>query len=87
MAARIAVDLKLFETAIKDEGRAKTNTEFAEVVGASPDLVKRITRACASMKMLEERGPGVYGPTEITQLLVKPEYEGGIIHKFVSSKP
>lgn len=82
-ALRVAVDLKLFETAIQDNERPKTDEDFAVAVGASPTLVKRIARACVSMDMLDERGPGLYVPNKLTRLLSKPEYVGGIIHWYV----
>ncbi|ETS84277.1 hypothetical protein PFICI_02302 [Pestalotiopsis fici W106-1] len=79
-ALRVAVDLKLFETAVQDNGRPKTDEDFAAAVGASSTLVKRIARACVSMDMLDEQGPGLYVPNDVTRLLSKPEYVGGIIH-------
>ena len=78
VAARVAVDLKIFETALTDNGRSKTNDDFASAVGADPALVKRITRALVSMKMLDEEGPDSYVPNELTKLLAMPEYVGGI---------
>ncbi|PVI08507.1 putative O-methyltransferase [Periconia macrospinosa] len=82
VAARIAVDLKLFETATSNNGSPKTNEQFAAATGASPSLVKRITRTCASMNMLDEQGPGIYGPNALTKLLAQPQYAAGIIFCF-----
>ncbi|KAI1172105.1 S-adenosyl-L-methionine-dependent methyltransferase [Nemania sp. FL0916] len=82
VAARIALDLKIFETAMKDHGRAKTIEELASATRASPTLVKRIARACVSMNMLDEQQPSIYLPNKLTKLLSKPEYQGGIIHCF-----
>jgi hypothetical protein len=82
VAARIAVDLKLFETTTSDNGSPKTNEQLAAATGASPTLVKRIARTCASMNMLDEQGPGVYVPNALTKLLAQPEYAAGIIFCF-----
>lgn len=82
VAARIAVDLRIFETAVADNGSPKSNEQFASVTGASPTLVKRISRTCANMNMLDERGPGLYVPNELTKLLAQPVYAGGIIFCF-----
>lgn len=82
VAARIAVDLKLFETAVKDNGSPKTNEELAAATNASPTLVKRIARTCASMNMLDEQGPGIYIPNRLTHLLAQPEYAAGVVFCF-----
>jgi hypothetical protein len=57
VAARIAVDLKLFETVVGDDGSPKSIEQLASVTKASPVLVKRIARTCATMFMLEEKEP------------------------------
>lgn len=57
-----------------DGGRPKTDSELAAPVGASPTLVKRIVRTCVSMHMLNEKGPGLYVPNNLTHLLARPEY-------------
>ncbi|KAI1465194.1 S-adenosyl-L-methionine-dependent methyltransferase [Daldinia caldariorum] len=82
VAARVAVDLKIFETAMKDNGQPKTNEDLAAATGASPALVKRIARACVSMRMLNEQGPGLYVPNALTALLSQPEYASGITFSF-----
>lgn len=87
VAARIAVDLKIFETAVADGGRPKTNAELAAPTGASPTLVKRIARVCVSMRMLDERGPGLYAPNSLTSLLARPEYAAGIVFWYVLLPP
>lgn len=78
------MDLKIFETAIKDNGRPKTNSELAAPTGASPALVKRIARTCVSMRMLDEKGPGLYMPNSLTSLLALPEYAAGIVFWYAS---
>ncbi|KAF2728583.1 putative O-methyltransferase [Polyplosphaeria fusca] len=82
VAARAAVDLKIFETAVHDGGKAKTDSELAAPTGASPALVKRIARTCVSMGMLDEQGPGLYAPNDLTRLLARPEYAAGITFCF-----
>jgi hypothetical protein len=77
--------LKIFETAAAEDGRPKTNAELAARTGASPTLVKRITRMCASIHMLDESGPGLYRPNTLTNLLARPEYAAGIIFWSVPS--
>ncbi|PSN62806.1 S-adenosyl-L-methionine-dependent methyltransferase [Corynespora cassiicola Philippines] len=79
VAARVAVELKIFETTVQDGGRPKTDADLAAPTGASPALVKRIARACVSMRMLEEQGPGIYIPNDLTRLLAQQEYAAGII--------
>jgi hypothetical protein len=81
-AARIAVDLQLFSTAVSDNGSPKTNSQLAAPTNASPTLVKRITRILASMGMLDERGAGLYAPNALTRLLAQPSYAAGIIFNF-----
>lgn len=90
MALRIAVDLKIFETAVSDDGRPKTDAEIAAPTGASVILSKRITRVCVSMGFLAEAGPGLYVPNDVTRLLAQPDYAAGVIFMFVvpsSSSP
>ncbi|KAI1843046.1 hypothetical protein JX265_005174 [Neoarthrinium moseri] len=87
VAARIAVDLKIFETAVQDDGRPKTDYELAAPTGASPELVKRIARVCVSMRMLDEKGPGLYVPNGLTHVLTQPEYAAGIVFCFDSANP
>lgn len=70
LAARIAIDLKLFETIARD--CAKTNEQLATVTGASPKLVQRITRLCASANMMDEKESGIYAANAFTRLLVQP---------------
>ncbi|KAI1204465.1 S-adenosyl-L-methionine-dependent methyltransferase [Annulohypoxylon truncatum] len=82
VAARIAVDLKIFETVMCDGGRPKSTEELATPTGASPTLVKRIAKACVSMNMLDEHGPGLYVPNDLTKLMSKPEYAAGVIFNF-----
>ncbi|KAI3399351.1 hypothetical protein diail_7078, partial [Diaporthe ilicicola] len=82
VAARIAVDLKIFETAVQDSGRPKTDSELAASTGASPKLVQRIARTCVSMRMLDEKGPGLYVPNALTHVLCQPEYAAGIVFCF-----
>ncbi|KAI1118295.1 S-adenosyl-L-methionine-dependent methyltransferase [Nemania sp. NC0429] len=72
VAARIAIDLKIFETSMKDNGCPKTSEELAAVTGASPVLVKRVARACVSMNMLDEHSSDRYLPNKLTELLLKP---------------
>lgn len=82
VALRVAVDLKLFETAVSDNGSPKTNEQLAAPTSASPTLVKRIARACVSMNMMDEQAPGVYVPNSLTQLMAQPEYAAGVIFTF-----
>jgi hypothetical protein len=82
VATRVAIDLKLFETASGDNGSPKTNKQLAAATGASPTLVKRITRICASKNMLEEVTPGVYAPNSLTRLLAQPNYAAGVVFCF-----
>ncbi|KAF1997422.1 S-adenosyl-L-methionine-dependent methyltransferase [Amniculicola lignicola CBS 123094] len=82
VAARIAVDLKIFETAVVDDGRPKTITDLAAPTGASPSLVKRIARICASMRMILEKQPELYEPNNLTRLLAQKEYAAAIIFCF-----
>jgi hypothetical protein len=82
VAARTAVDLKLFETAMSANGSSKTHEQFAAVTGASPVLVKRIARICASMNMLDEVGPGLFAPNDVTRLAAQSDYAAGITFNF-----
>lgn len=72
VAARVAVDLKLFETACSGNGSQNSNEELAAATGASPTLAKRIARTCVAMNMLDEQGPGIYLPNAMTQPLAQP---------------
>ncbi|KAI2618924.1 S-adenosyl-L-methionine-dependent methyltransferase [Hypoxylon sp. NC1633] len=87
VAARIAVDLKIFETAVGNDGCPKSNEDLAAVTGASPILVKRVVRACVSMGMLVEQGPNLYVPNSMTKLLATKEYAAGIIFCFDITQP
>ncbi|PVH92227.1 putative O-methyltransferase, partial [Periconia macrospinosa] len=82
VASRIAIDLKIFQTIASDGGCPKTNEQLAVVTGASPKLVQRITRMCASTNMLNEIGPGLYTPNALTRLLAQPQYAASIVFCF-----
>ncbi|KAI1089157.1 S-adenosyl-L-methionine-dependent methyltransferase [Rostrohypoxylon terebratum] len=82
VASRIALDLKIFETAVENGGCPKSDEDLAAATGASPILVKRISRICVSMGMLSEHGPGLYVPNSLTKLLAIKEYAAGIIFSF-----
>ncbi|KAI1341957.1 hypothetical protein F5Y15DRAFT_413226 [Xylariaceae sp. FL0016] len=64
--ARIAVDIKLSTIAIEDEGWPKTNADLAASTGASLALVKSVARSCVTVHMLDEQGPGIYFPDNLT---------------------
>ncbi|KAK8045116.1 hypothetical protein PG993_005140 [Apiospora rasikravindrae] len=85
-AARVALDLKIFETAVENGGHPKSSEDLAAVTGASPTLVKRISRALVSMGMLAEEGPGLYAPNSFTTLLANKEYAAGIMFKLFELK-
>jgi hypothetical protein len=87
VAARIAIDLKLFETVCGDNGSPKSNEQLASITNASPTLVKRVARTCASMNMLDEQGPGIYVPNDLTRLLTQPDYASGIVFCFDCAAP
>lgn len=81
-ATRIAVNLKIFETLIAENGRPKTAEELAVPTGASPKLVDRIARMCVSMRMIDGKGSGLYAPNSLTHMLVLPECTGGIVFHY-----
>ncbi|KAI0176007.1 putative O-methyltransferase [Hypoxylon sp. FL1284] len=87
VAARVAVDLKIFETAVANGGSPKSSEDFAAVTGASLSLVKRISRACVSMGMLAEQGANLYVPNNFTKCLATKEFSSGIIFCFDLSQP
>ncbi|KAI0400127.1 S-adenosyl-L-methionine-dependent methyltransferase [Xylaria palmicola] len=82
VAARVAVDLQLFQTTVQHDSRPKTAVELAAPTKAAPDLVERIARVCVSMGLLDEEGPGLYKPNHFTHALARPEYSRGIIFCF-----
>ncbi|RWA08813.1 hypothetical protein EKO27_g6294 [Xylaria grammica] len=82
VAARIAIDLQLFQTAVQDGSRPKSIDEFAAPTKAAPAVVERIARVCVSMGMLAEQGPGLYGPNRLTRALARSEYAGSIVFCF-----
>lgn len=87
VAARVAVDLKLFETVAKD-GTPKTLDDIVAVTpGASPKLVRRIARACVSMRMIDQKGNDVYVANKMTERLVQPGGAEGIIFCFETGQP
>ncbi|KAI0871813.1 S-adenosyl-L-methionine-dependent methyltransferase [Hypoxylon argillaceum] len=82
VAARIAIDLQIFQTATQDGSRPKSIAELAAPTKAAPELVERIARVCVSMGMLDEQGPEAYIPNRLTHALACPEYAGSIIFCF-----
>lgn len=71
VAARVAVDLKIFETAAAIERSPKSHQDLASVTGASPILVQRISRACVSMGMLTEHKTGQYVSNGMTIWIIR----------------
>ncbi|XXG98966.1 hypothetical protein Hte_005299 [Hypoxylon texense] len=84
LAAGIAVDLKIFETAVGNDGCPKSSEDLAAATGASFTLVERINRACVSMGMLVEQGPDMYVSDSMIKLLTTREYAAGIIFCYPS---
>ena len=78
IAARLALDLKIFDTMIRDNGRPKSVVELAAPTGASPKLVQRIARKLATMHMIDETGVAEYAPNQLTRTLTIPKYRDGI---------
>lgn len=74
----MAIDLGIFEKLVEDEGRAKNTAELASVKNADPDLVRRIVRHLAAMRMVKEVGPDSYAPTELSRALTAPKSRDGI---------
>lgn len=77
LAARMALDLQLFETLAADGGRPKTVTELAAVKDASPKLVRRLIRHLAAMKMVDQTGDDEYASNRVSKPLAVAKYREG----------
>ncbi|KAI0100579.1 S-adenosyl-L-methionine-dependent methyltransferase [Nemania sp. FL0031] len=82
VAARVAIDLQIFQTAVQAGSHPVSIAELAAPTKAAPELVERIARVCVSMGMLGEQEPGLYVPNRLTRALARPEYAGSIIFCF-----
>lgn len=85
-AARVAVDLKIFETVVKGD-TPKTLDELIAPTGASPKLVKRIARALVSTRMIDQTGVDSYIANKLTHRLVQPGGLDGIVFCFETGPP
>lgn len=85
-AARVAVDLKIFETVVKGDTPKELNQLIA-ASGASPKLVKRIARALVSMRMIDQMGVDSYRANKLTYRLVQPGGMDGIVFCFETGCP
>jgi hypothetical protein len=70
--------LKIFETLIDDNARPKSVDDLTAPSGASPKLVRRISRKLATMKMIDETGIDEYAANDFTRALNVPKYRDGI---------
>jgi hypothetical protein len=86
VAARVAVELKIFETVVKED-TPKTLDDLIAPTGADPRLVKRIVRALVSMRMIDQTGVDSYLANKLTYRLVQPGGMDGIVFCFESGCP
>ena len=78
LAARLALDLKLFDTLAADNGRPKSVTELAAPADASPKLVTRVLRHLTATKMVYQTGDEEYASNKVSRYLEHPKYREGI---------
>lgn len=86
-AARMALDLKLFDTLAADNGRPKSVTELAAPSSASPKLLNRVLRHLAATKMVHQTGDEEYAQNEMSKYLEHPKYREGICYLFDAGGP
>ncbi|MCJ1398246.1 hypothetical protein MMC11_001443 [Xylographa trunciseda] len=78
VATRIAIDLGLFEHLSEDEGSSKTKEQLASKAGADSNLIGRILKHLASMRVIEEVAADTYKATPLSRALTVPKYRDAI---------
>ncbi|MCJ1434336.1 hypothetical protein MMC27_003703 [Xylographa pallens] len=73
MSAMIARDLKLFARLDEDDGSDKTTLKLAKMTGSDPELLSRLLKHMAAMRMIKEVGPDTYRSTRLSKALVDPK--------------
>ncbi|MCJ1385013.1 hypothetical protein MMC17_008131 [Xylographa soralifera] len=78
VATRIAIDLSLFEHLSEDKGSSKTKEQLTSKTGADANLIGRILKHLASMRVIEEVAANTYKATPLSEALTIPKYRDAI---------
>ncbi|MCJ1476775.1 hypothetical protein MMC13_005444 [Lambiella insularis] len=78
VATRIAIDLGIFERLSESGGTSRTKDQLASVSGADPNLIGRVLKHLASMRVIEEVSADTYKATPLARALTVPKYRDAI---------
>ncbi|KAF2872238.1 S-adenosyl-L-methionine-dependent methyltransferase [Massariosphaeria phaeospora] len=80
MVLRVGVETKILQKAVEAKGPIEI-VQLAASTSADPDLVRRIVRILAAMKLFEETGEDVYLATPLAGAFVAPSpLESAVLH-------
>jgi demethylsterigmatocystin 6-O-methyltransferase len=80
MAARVGIDLKLFEI-LSTSKTPMTVEELSSRTNATDSLfLGRLMRYLASIRMVVESGKDTFAANHVTEALANPGFQGGLKH-------
>jgi hypothetical protein len=82
MAAKIGVDLDLFRTLVDSE-RPLSTADLVRETSAEPELLLRLLKFLASIYLVREVGPGLWGPSNASRNMAGRNIAAGVHHKYV----
>ncbi|KAH0158917.1 O-methyltransferase, partial [Aureobasidium melanogenum] len=80
-AVRVGCDLELFET-LSRTGQPATVDELSRNTGVKPQLMARILRYMASVRLIKEVDQDTFAATNVTDTFANPGFAGGVYHYF-----
>ncbi|KAF2497264.1 O-methyltransferase [Lophium mytilinum] len=80
--ARVAMDMKLFETLVESAPVPLTVSKLAKQTGASPVLLGRLLRFLAAFSMVKEVGVDTFTANHITKSMSEEGFQAGAHHYF-----
>ncbi|KAF2458074.1 S-adenosyl-L-methionine-dependent methyltransferase [Lineolata rhizophorae] len=81
-AARIAIDLGIFDTLTKNGGATMSAAELSAGTGADRVFVLRVLRQLAASGLIKQSGPDAWVPSTLTYFLAMPKYRDTIQFTF-----
>ena len=86
MAAKIGVDLNLFEL-LASGMKPMSTVELAIATCVEPDLLLRLLKFMASLSLIVEVASNLWGPSHATYNLADRNMAAGVNHKYVNFLP
>lgn len=84
MAARIAIDHKIFDTLLNSGKESVTLANLSDASGLESNMLESVMNIVCAHGMVGEPEPGIYRPTRVTHFMTLPLFHEGIIQLYAS---